>query len=397
MVSRRGFGELERRRGRVGRVTYRARYALADGTRYSRTFETKIDAEAWLVAERSLIDRDEWTSPQARRAALREAQARVEASTVALFAERYLQDHNLRPNTLHNYRQLLRTRILPHLGDMQLHDVTVTEIKAWLATLDPRTESSNAAAYRLLRSILTAAAEEELIERVPPQVRGASVAAPKRVAKPATFQEIDAITAAMPDNLRLFVVLASYVGLRQGELLELRRSDLDLATGRIHVARKVDKDVIEGAKRVCKNCGRGISAPKTRSGTRTVHVPPPFLPMFEDHLAEHAAHGKDGLLFPGERADHMSVRFLMDRFRVARQAAGRPDLTIHHLRHTALTMAGQHGATAAELQARAGHASQAAMAIYQHATLDRDKRLADQIGETYQAWAEERTRSTRRS
>jgi len=73
----------------------------------------------------------------------------------------------------------------------------------------------------------------------------------------------------------------------------------------------------------------------------------------------------------------MSVRYLMGRYRPARKAAGRPDLTIHHLRHTALTLAGQHGATAAELQARAGHASQAAMAIYQHATLDRDTRLAD--------------------
>ena len=48
---------------------------------------------------------------------------------------------------------------------------------------------------------------------------------------------------------------------------------------------------------------------------------------------------------------------------------------------------------AAELQARAGHASQAAMAIYQHATLDRDKLLADQIGATYQAWIEGRSTS----
>lgn len=56
------------------------------------------------------------------------------------------------------------------------------------------------------------------------------------------------------------------------------------------------------------------------------------------------------------------------------------------MRHTALTLAGQHGATAAELQARAGHASQAAMAIYQHATRDRDKALAEKIGQTYQQW-----------
>jgi hypothetical protein len=57
-----------------------------------------------------------------------------------------------------------------------------------------------------------------------------------------------------------------------------------------------------------------------------------------------------------------------------------------------LTVAGQHGATAAELQARAGHASQAAMAIYQPATLDRDKMLADAIGQTYEPWVTERPR-----
>lgn len=112
--------------------------------------------------------------------------------------------------------------------------------------------------------------------------------------------------------------------------------------------------------------------------------------MLQRHLLEHCAAGPEGLLFPGDRSDHMSVRFLMDRFRPARDAAGRSDLTIHHLRHTALTMAGQHGATTAELKARGGHSSHVAMAIYQHATIDRDKRLAEQIGETYTKWSRAR-------
>ena len=155
--------------------------------------------------------------------------------------------------------------------------------------------------------------------------------------------------------------------------------------------RKVDKDAIPGVMGGCPNCGRAISSPKTASGIRTVHVPPPFLQMLQKHLLEHTAPGPTGLLFPGDRTDHMSVRYLMDRYRPAREAAGRPDLTIHHLRHTALTLAGQHGATAAELQARAGHASQAAMAIYQHATLDRDRSLAEKIGATYENWAKNRT------
>jgi integrase len=386
MARRRGFGEVERRAGAHKKVTFRARYATPDGSRFSRTFATRMDAEAWLATERTLIDRDIWSPPPARKIA--EARRHHEASlnTVKTFAGRYLRERGLRPTTVRNYERLLASRIYPYFADMPLRNVTLSEVKTWRASLNPKTEATNAAAYRLLRSLLQAAEEEELIDRAPPKIRGAGSAPVRRIAVPATLDEIAVITEAMPERLRLLVVLAAFVGLREGELLELRRSDVDGATGRIKVNRKVDKDVVPGAAGACPKCGRVVSTPKTASGVRTVHVPPPFLPMLQKHLLEHAATGPRGLLFPGDRTDHMSVRYLMDRYRPARQAAGRPDLTIHHLRHTALTMAGQHGATAAELQARAGHASQAAMAIYQHATLDRDKRLADQIGETYAAW-----------
>jgi integrase len=104
------------------------------------------------------------------------------------------------------------------------------------------------AAYRLLRSLLQAAEEEELIDRAPPKIRGAGTAAVQRVAVPATFEEIAVITDAMPPRLQLLIVLAAFGGLRQGELLELRRSDVDGVTGRINVARKVDKDVVPGAR-----------------------------------------------------------------------------------------------------------------------------------------------------
>ena len=387
MARRRGFGEVERRVGANKTVTFRARYAMPDGTRFSRTLATRMDAEAWLSTERSLIDRDKWTPPPERKIAEARRDREASYNTVKTFAERYLKGRGLRPTTVLNYRRLLASRINPYFAEMPLKDVTLSEIKAWRASLNPKTEATNAAAYRLLRSLLQAAEEEELIDRAPPKVRGAGSAPVRRVAVPATFDEIAVITDAMPERLRFFIVLAAFVGLRQGELLELRRSDVDGVTGRIKVSRKVDKDVVAGAGGACPQCGRVVSAPKTASGVRIVHVPPPFLPMLQKHLLKHAAAGPSGLLFPGDRTDHMSVRYLMDRYRPARKAAGRPDLTIHHLRHTALTLAGQHGATAAELQARAGHASQAAMAIYQHATLDRDKSLAEKIGATYEAWA----------
>ncbi|MDP3891790.1 hypothetical protein, partial [Nocardioides sp.] len=70
-------------------------------------------------------------------------------------------------------------------------------------------------------------------------------------------------------------------GLREGELLELRRSDVDGVTGRVDVTRKIDKDASPWVRGACPDCGRPISSPKTSSGVRTVQ---PFLPMLQEHL-----------------------------------------------------------------------------------------------------------------
>lgn len=68
-------------------------------------------------------------------------------------------------------------------------------------------------------------------------------------------------------------------------------------------------------------------------------------------------------------------------YRRARKVAGRPDLRWHDLRHTAATMAAQKGATLAELMRRLGHSSPQAAMIYQHATDERDKAIAEKLSE----------------
>src|SRR5690349_13657082 len=129
MARRRGFGEVERRVSNSGQVSYRARYAMADGVRHSRTLGTKMDAEAWLASERTLIDRDEWTSPKARQEAAERRLREAAFNTLPAFAQRYLNERGLRPNTVRGYRALLKSQILPYFGEMPLHDVTLSEIK----------------------------------------------------------------------------------------------------------------------------------------------------------------------------------------------------------------------------------------------------------------------------
>jgi integrase len=68
-------------------------------------------------------------------------------------------------------------------------------------------------------------------------------------------------------------------------------------------------------------------------------------------------------------------------FYPAREAAGRPDLRFHDLRHTGAVLAASTGATLAELMARLGHSTVGAAMRYQHAAADRDKVIAAALSE----------------
>lgn len=372
---------------------WQARITAPSGSivRAPSTFRARIDADEWVMAERALMeDPFTYVTAQARLEATRARARRDAANTFGLYADTYLVSRGLRPKTIREYRGLLKRRILPTFEDTPLKKITRDDVRAWHASLPTATPSSNAAAYRLFRSIMAVAEDDEIIERNPVRIAKASAARVQKQHKPSPVDEIATIVDHMPDRLRLFIVLAAFAGMREGEIFELRRSDVDAKSAAIAVTRKVEKDRDPDAEGACSNCGRVIGPPKTAKGTRLVHLPEAFLPMLRAHLLAHTAPGADGLLFPGDRTDHMSARHLLMHFHKAREAVDRPDLTIHGLRHSALTLAGQHGATAAELQARAGHASQAAMAIYQHGTIDRDKLLAEKLGVTVTAsthWA----------
>jgi len=355
------------------------------------TFKAKIDADEWVKAERSLMENPStYVTAQARIEAAKEQARRDADNTFAVYAEHYLTERDLRPKTVREYRGLLARTLLPTFGETPLKQITREAVRAWHAALAKEAPAANAAAYRLLRSVMAAAEDDELIDRNPVRIAKASTARVQKPQKPSPVDEMATIVDHMPGRLRLFIVLAAFAGMREGEIFELRRSDIDVTSGSISVTRKIEKDADPSAPGACPDCGRVIGPPKTATGTRVVHIPPAFLPLLRAHLLAHTAPGATGLLFPGERKDHMSARYLLDRYDVARKAAGRPDLTIHGLRHSALTLAGQHGATNAELQARAGHASVAAMAIYQHATVDRDRMLAAKLGDSVtasKAWA----------
>lgn len=344
---------------------HQARYTGPDGRTYKgdTTFETHGDAEAYLARMRSDISRETWKSPASRR---------VTVGTFAEYADDWMLVRDLRPRTRAHYRMLLDDFILPTLGDLAIKDISPGLVRSWYATAAEGRPTIRAHAYGVLRTILGTAVGDEIITANPCHIRGAG--ATKRVVtiKPASLPDLEKLVTEMPEKYRVMVLLAAWCALRFGELTELRRKDLDLKTGVIHVRRGVawvDSKPIVGK-------------PKSDAGVRDVAIPPHLLPAVKDHLRDHAG---IELLFPSPQGIQLTTSTLYASWWPARKKAGRPDLRFHDLRHTGAVLAASTGATLAELMGRLGHSTPGAAMRYQHAARGRDaeiaKALSDLAGE----------------
>jgi integrase len=243
-------------------------------------------------------------------------------------------------------------------------------VRDWHAAIAADHPTTAAKSYRLLSSIMRTAVADDLITRSPCAVKGAAVERPAE--RPvASVAEVEALAAAMPAHLRVAVLLAAWCQLRRGEVLGLRRRDVNVLKGTISI--EVTRTITMAGNQVVKD-------PKTEAGRRTVAVPPNVLPALSDHLSSrYVGADPDALVVVGMKGDGVTAGVLGSAWDKARKAVGRPDLRFHDLRHSGLTWSAATGATVAELMRRAGHASPRAALRYQHATEDRDRALADAL------------------
>lgn len=172
------------------------------------------------------------------------AAAAKRVPTFGEYAEAYLKARRvkgrpLEASTLRVYRSYLDLYILPTFGAVALDAVTPKVANAWYDSL-PDKPKTRRGTYSLARSILTEAtsAHGPIVGMVNPfVVRGAgSGSSPKRE-KLVTSDEATIILATIREEWRAMVLLALWCGLRFGELVELRRSDVDLDKRVIHVRR----------------------------------------------------------------------------------------------------------------------------------------------------------------
>jgi integrase len=122
-----------------------------------------------------------------------------------------------------------------------------------------------------------------------------------------------------------------------------------------------------------------VKLPKSNAGRRTISAPRPVMKAIIRHLETFTSPEAEALVVVGREGSVLTRDALQGSWERARMTVGRPDLRLHDMRHTGLTLAAATGATTAELMHRAGHASAPAALRYQHASRDRDRRLSDAL------------------
>ena len=220
-------GDLQRSRrrrpsGGVDRLPsgrWRARFYGPDARRVAKTFRTKADADAWIASQRVAVLEGRYVDPVAGRVSFGHF-ARSGLTVGMTFVQRLtscMKDCS-GAGLFRSSATSLSALIQPG---------AVRDRNGRLAGPDGPGRSTATKPYRLLRTIMRVAVADELIMRSPCTIKGAGIEhAQERPV--ATVAEVDALSDAIGERLRLAVLLAVWCGLRRGELLGLERRDIDL-------------------------------------------------------------------------------------------------------------------------------------------------------------------------
>lgn len=394
-MSKRSFGTIEK----LPSGRYRARF-LEPGTAKSdrtyikapTTFSTIGQAERWLADARRAIEDKKWESFVGGET--KPVTPITKVPTFFEYATEWIEQRTTRrgrtlsPTTLGEYSRYITTGKLVFFADMRLDEIKPATVRRWYARESKVHKTSTAHQYTFMKSVLKTAVEDELIEKNPCLIHGASAARTGVETVIPTDAELDSIIEHMDPRYKGMAVVAAAGGLRMGEIRALRKEDITILyikddnnndTDDIDgVVVSIKKSVVEAKKsleqrkkdQLTKGKHTAIASvekdPKTATSVRVV----PIYGRDGLTLAEHVLGLDDGSYVwtaatdPTKPANYATVSGL---WQSACKKAGCPNIKFHALRHYAGTRFAQRtGATLKEIMDRLGHTSVSAAMRYQH-------------------------------
>ena len=315
---------------------WRVRYRTPDRRQTDkRGFVTKRDARAFAASIEVQKVSGQFVYPAAGRV------------TVSELSPAWLEKKK-RSTAATHFRTLessWRNHVYPVWGNRFIAEITLDEVEAWVTAMAGQGQGTTTVrrAHAVLLGILNDAVKSRRLVANP--ARGVENL-PRRVPRRRrylTAHEVHAL-AAEADEHRALVLVLAFCGLRWGEAIALRFSDVDFLRRRILVS----------ASAVQIGGGHQVGPTKAR---RARSVPVPDFVLGElSRLCVGTA--RDALIFPAPDGGYLPrPRTSSGWFAAALRRAGLPAITPHDLRHTCASLAVSAGANVLALQRMLGHHS----------------------------------------
>jgi len=282
------------------------------------------------------------------------------------FITRWLEDSakgDLAPRTYHNYRLQVRRHIVPALGRTKLKNLSPASIQSLYAA--KLRQGSKPSSVRYIHAVLHRALEQAVRWNMIPRNPAASVDPPKLRQEEITpldaAQARKLLDAARGDKFEALYVLSLTVGLRMGEALGLRWSDVDLDAATLRVNRQLQR-----MRRHGDRAGHLVFSEPKNASRRTIDLPQRAVEALRSHrkrqVEEQLRVGSNwqdnGLVFATIVGTPVDAQNVINRhFKPLLKRAGLPDIRWHDLRHTCATLLLSRGTHPKYVQRLLGHAS----------------------------------------
>lgn len=355
---------------------YQVRFTDHNGLRRSKgTYLTKKAATEALRLVLTEVDTESYQPEKTRQLKL------GKSITLDDVATRYRElgargGKPLSPRTLSEYQSYIK-RDLAHLANKPIASITQDDVEAWwIAKGERGALSLRTKVYSHLKSLTGFALRKGWISTDPCQIRGGSQ--PPSVKNPVipSVEQVELIIENAPEQYKAFFAIAAWGGLRKGELLELRRKDIE----RFEYDRQTLFKVSVRRGIIWLEEGNvEIRAPKWES-SREVLLPPLTSEPVRNLLMRIPL-DPEALLFPthaNRPYEHLGNHKL-NRVWYKLRSVANYDGSMYTLRSFAGTQYAMAGATLRETMDRLGHSSAATAMRYQK-NAGRESSLIQNLG-----------------
>lgn len=272
-----------------------------------------------------------------------------------------------RPATYALYEMVTRLYLKPGLGGYRLRQLSVSQVQRCLnAQLAAGQSLRNVHMMRQVLSVaLTRASREDLISRNVARLAELPTWEPAEVRSWSGEEALAFLRAATTDQLYPAFVLLLVYGMRRGEVLGLRWTDIDLDAGVIRIRQQLQR--VSGSLRT--------GPVKTRAGNRDLPIVAlaraALVTRQQKQAADREAFGEawqaTGLVFTTRSGLPVEPRNLVRSFRRICDDHNIRLIKVHHLRHTTASLLKKLRVPPRDAQVILGHAHMSTtMQIYTH-------------------------------